>query len=92
MDRQGAHRPGCLGALHVPRVMEVGPGERAQGHPRPHRQRDQILEIIVKTDPHSPDVYRINGVFPNMPDFYRTYDVQAGDGLFLPEDQRVKIW
>jgi len=54
--------------------------------------RDQILEIIVKTDPHSPDVYRINGVFPNMPDFYRTYDVQAGDGLFLPEDQRVKIW
>jgi len=54
--------------------------------------RDQILEIIVKTDPHSPDVYRINGVFPNMPDFYRTYDVQPGDGLFLPEQQRVKIW
>lgn len=54
--------------------------------------RDQILEIIVKTDPHSPDVYRINGVFPNMPDFYRTYDVQPGDGLYLPEQQRVKIW
>jgi putative endopeptidase len=54
--------------------------------------RDQILEIIVKTDPHSPDVYRINGVFPNMPDFYRTYDVQLGDALFLPEAQRVKIW
>ena len=54
--------------------------------------RDQILEIIVRTDPHSPDVYRINGVFPNMPDFYRTYDVQPGDGLFLPENQRVKIW
>ena len=54
--------------------------------------RDQILEIIVKTDPHSPDVYRINGVFPNMPDFYRTYDVQPGDKLFLPAEQRVKIW
>ena len=54
--------------------------------------RDQILEIIVKTDPHSPDVYRINGVFPNMPDFYRTYDVQPGDKLYLPAEQRVKIW
>jgi predicted metalloendopeptidase len=54
--------------------------------------RDQILEIIVRTDPHSPDVCRINGVFPNMPDFYRTYDVQPGDGLYLPEQQRVKIW
>jgi predicted metalloendopeptidase len=54
--------------------------------------RDQILEIIVRTDPHSPDVYRINGVFPNMADFYSTYDVKAGDGLFLPEQQRVKIW
>jgi len=54
--------------------------------------RDQILEIIVRTDPHSPDIYRINGVFPNMEDFYKTYDVIEGDGLFLPEDQRVKIW
>jgi putative endopeptidase len=54
--------------------------------------RDQILEIIVKTDPHSPDVFRINGVFPNMADFYKTYDVKEGDALFLPEDQRVKIW
>ncbi len=54
--------------------------------------RDQILEIIVRTDPHSPDIYRINGVFPNMEDFYKTYVVVEGDGLFLPEDQRVKIW
>lgn len=54
--------------------------------------RDQILEIIVKTDPHSPDIYRINGVFPNMPDFYQTYDVKEGDGLFLPKTERVKIW
>ena len=54
--------------------------------------RDQILEIIVRTDPHSPDVYRINGVFPNMPDFYSTYAVKEGDKLFLPAEQRVKIW
>ena len=54
--------------------------------------RNQILELIVKTDPHSPDVYRINGVFPNMADFYKTYNVVDTDAMFLPEEQRVKIW
>lgn len=54
--------------------------------------RNQILELIVKTDPHSPDVYRINGVFPNMADFYTTYNVVETDAMFLPQEQRVKIW
>lgn len=54
--------------------------------------RDQIMELIVKTDPHSPDKYRINGVFSNMDDFYETYEVKPSDGLFLPPEERVKIW
>ncbi|MDG2501169.1 MAG: M13 family metallopeptidase [Porticoccaceae bacterium] len=54
--------------------------------------RNQILELIVKTDPHSPDKYRINGVFSNMADFYKTYQVEEGDGLYLPPAQRVQIW
>ena len=54
--------------------------------------RPQILELIVKTDPHAPDKYRINGVFANMAEFYKTYDVKEGDGLYLPPEQRVKIW
>ncbi len=54
--------------------------------------RDQIMELIVKTDPHSPDKYRINGVFSNMADFYKTYEVKQGDALYLPEQDRVKIW
>lgn len=54
--------------------------------------REQILEIIVRTDPHSPDIYRINGVLANMPDFYKTYNIKPNDGLYLPEEQQVKIW
>ncbi len=54
--------------------------------------RPQILELIVKTDPHSPDKYRINGVFSNMAEFYKTYDVNEGDALYLPQQQRVEIW
>ncbi len=54
--------------------------------------REQLLELLVKTDPHSPDKYRVNGVFPNIADFYSTYNVQEGDGLYLPEAERVSIW
>jgi predicted metalloendopeptidase len=31
-------------------------------------------------------------VFANMAAFYKTYDVKEGDGLYLPPEQRVKIW
>ena len=54
--------------------------------------RDELLEILVKTDPHAPDEFRVNGVFSNMQDFYETYDVKQGHGLFLPEEERVSIW
>lgn len=54
--------------------------------------RDEIMELIVKTDPHSPDKYRINGVLSNMADFYKEYGVTEGDALYLPEQERVQIW
>jgi len=54
--------------------------------------RDQFLELLVKSDPHSPDRFRINGVMSNMKDFYSAYDVKEGDELYLPEAQRVSIW
>ncbi|MBT4161630.1 MAG: hypothetical protein HOE54_10015, partial [Gammaproteobacteria bacterium] len=43
-------------------------------------------------DPHSPDKYRVNGVYRNMEDFYRAFDVREGDGLYLAPEQRVTIW
>ena len=54
--------------------------------------RDQFMELLVKSDPHSPDRFRINGVLSNMADFYSTYDVKEGDELFLEEAKRVSIW
>lgn len=54
--------------------------------------RDQFMEMLVKNDPHSPDKFRINGVYTNMEDFYETYGVKEGDELYLPETERVSIW
>ncbi len=54
--------------------------------------REQLIELLIKSDPHSPDVYRVNGVMPNVDDFYETYNVQEGDALYRPAEERVRIW
>jgi len=54
--------------------------------------RDEYLLRMLLSDPHSPQRYRVIGVLRNMPEFYATFDIEAGDGMYLPAEQRVKIW
>ena len=54
--------------------------------------RDEYLRNQVLTDPHSYGKYRVIGVMNNMPEFYAAFDVKEGDGHYLPESERVKIW
>lgn len=54
--------------------------------------RQQMIELLIKTDPHSPDEFRVNGVVPNVDDFYKTYGVKEGDGHYLAPEKRVRIW
>lgn len=56
------------------------------------KRTDESLTNLVKTDPHSPSMYRVNGVVRNMPEFVEAFNVTPGDALYLPPDQRVKIW
>lgn len=56
------------------------------------KRREELAEKLLKIDPHSPPNYRVNGVVPNIDGYYTAFDVQPGDPLYLPPDQRVKIW
>ncbi|MDX1476911.1 MAG: M13 family metallopeptidase [Saprospiraceae bacterium] len=56
------------------------------------KSRDEALRTQVNTDPHSPAPFRVNGVVRNIPEFYTAFDVQPGDQLYLPPEERVKIW
>ena len=56
------------------------------------KTRDEALRRRIQTDPHSPRVYRVNGVVRNIPAFYEAFDVQESDALYLPPEERVKIW
>ena len=55
-----------------------------------HRE-DELRRRLV-TSSHSPGEYRTNGVVRNMPEFYAAFDVKEGDGMYLPPEERVKIW
>ncbi len=54
--------------------------------------RDAALLAQIKSDPHSPDEFRVNGVVRNHDAFYKTFGLKPGDGLYLPPDKRVSIW
>jgi putative endopeptidase len=54
--------------------------------------RDQTKKLLIKTDPHSPDRFRVNGPFSNMAEFWKAYNIKEGDPMRAPEDKLVKIW
>ncbi|NIP79887.1 MAG: peptidase M13, partial [Gemmatimonadetes bacterium] len=54
--------------------------------------REAELRNRILTDPHSPSEYRTNGIVAHMPAFYEAFDVQPGDGMWIPPEQRVQIW
>jgi putative endopeptidase len=54
--------------------------------------RTEMLLQRLATDPHSPAEFRCNQIVRNLPEFYDAFDVRDSDGLWLDEDQRVKIW
>lgn len=56
------------------------------------KARDEQLRAQLLSDPHSPAAVRVNGPLAHVPAFYETFEVEAGDGMWLPPEQRVKIW
>jgi putative endopeptidase len=56
------------------------------------KSHDEALRQQLLTDPHSPGEYRTNGVLTNIPAFYDAFDVEEGDGMYIPPEERVKIW
>ncbi len=54
--------------------------------------RDEEAIRRLATDPHSPVEFRCNAVVRNLQEFYDAFALVEDDGLWLPPDQRVRIW
>ncbi|MBA2249040.1 MAG: M13 family metallopeptidase [Chitinophagaceae bacterium] len=46
----------------------------------------------ILTDPHSPGMARANGPVSNIDAWYEAFNVQPGDKMYKPKEQRTRIW
>ena len=56
------------------------------------KMRDEALKNQVKTDPHSPGMYRAYVPLLNLETFYQAFDIKPGDGMYVAPEKRVIIW
>lgn len=56
------------------------------------KMRDDALRTRIKTDPHSPGMYRAYVPLQNVDAFYEAFNIKKGDSMFVPKDERVRIW
>mgnify|MGYP000514353922 FL=1 len=54
--------------------------------------RNEFLVRQLKSDSHSPQKYRVNGVVRNMSSWYEAFGVNSRHELYLPENLRSSIW
>jgi putative endopeptidase len=62
----------------------------AQGWRGKGRDTEVIRRLAL--DPHSPEEFRCNAVVRNIDSFHQAFEVAPGDELWLPEEERVRIW
>jgi endothelin-converting enzyme/putative endopeptidase len=55
------------------------------------KMREEALRARIATDGHAPGMYRALTV-RNLDAWYRAFDVQPGDKLYLAPEKRVKVW
>ena len=54
--------------------------------------RDDNLRQRLSVDPHSPDMFRVNGPVSHIDAFYEAWSVKPGDRLYRPPNERIHIW
>ena len=54
--------------------------------------REDALRTQIKTDPHSPGTTRAIQPLLNVDSFYEAFEITENDPMYLPPEERVKIW
>jgi len=54
--------------------------------------REDTARQYALIDPHSPAKFRVNGIVRNVDAWYKAFNIQPGDALYLAPEQRVHIW
>lgn len=56
------------------------------------KHRKEALAVNLATDPHAPAEFRCNQIVRNLESFHEVFKTNPNDALYLPIEDRVKIW
>lgn len=56
------------------------------------KYRDDLMKQILVSDPHAPPAARVDLPVRNIDAFYEAFGVKPGDAMYVPPEQRVRIW
>lgn len=56
------------------------------------KARTEYKQLLLSTDVHAPNYLRANIQPRNLDDWYTTFDVKPGDGMYLEPEKRITIW
>jgi len=56
------------------------------------KSREDYMRRRLVSDPHSPEEARVDIPLRNVDAWYAAFDVKPGDRMYLPPDQRARIW
>ena len=57
-----------------------------------NKYRDEALRRQLRQGPHSPPRYRVNGIVRNFDEWYEAFDIGPDHALYLPPEERIRIW
>lgn len=57
-----------------------------------NKKVEKTLRNAIATDPHAPGEFRALGALSNFEGFIKVYQVKPGDKMYIPPENRVKIW
>lgn len=56
------------------------------------KMKDEYLRLWINNNSHAPPVWRVNGPLMNTDAFYTAFDIQPGEKMYLPKEERITIW
>ena len=56
------------------------------------KNRDERMRMRLKADPHSPEMFRVNGPVYNMEAFYKAFNVPATAKMYIAPENRLGVW
>ncbi len=56
------------------------------------KDRDENMRVRIQTDPHSPEMFRVNGAVYNMEAFYKAFDIKPTGKMYRSPENRLVIW